>query len=38
MAGCWLNVGKDPEGPVTSQLDEVFPWHFFSSIPEYMLS
>ena len=29
MAGCWLNVGKDPEGPVTSQLDEVFPWHFF---------
>ena len=32
-----MKVGKDPEGPVTNQLDEVF-LDFFSPVPEQMLS
>jgi hypothetical protein len=35
MPDCWLEVSLHPEGPVTGQLDQGFPW--FSSILEQML-
>jgi hypothetical protein len=33
---CWLEVSLHPEGPVTFQLDQGFPW--ISLVPEQMLS
>jgi hypothetical protein len=36
MPNCWLEVGLQPEGPATGQLDQGFPW--FSLVPEQMLS
>jgi hypothetical protein len=35
MLDCWLVVSLHPEGPVTGQLDQEFPW--FSLVPEQML-
>jgi hypothetical protein len=36
MPDCWLEVSLHPENPVTSQLNQGFPWLFF--VPEQMLS
>jgi hypothetical protein len=36
MPDCWLEVSLYPEGPVTDQLDQGFPW--FSLAPEQLLS
>jgi hypothetical protein len=30
MPDCWLEVSTHPEGPVTGQIDQGFPW--FSSV------
>jgi hypothetical protein len=36
MPDCWLEVSLHPDGPVTGQLSQGFPW--FSFVQEQMLS